>query len=557
MKDSLIYRFMFFTTIVVVVIMSMNFIWDYKSKKTQAIVEMHEKAEVITEQLIATREVIAKNQDLINYDSQGNFEFKHLNPAAVGMEICEVFGKSTNYSIKQTRIDYRNEKNAPDSYEIQGLKTFQNDPSLREIWGEDVIEGKKVFRYMVPLEIKEECLDCHGEPAGTLDISGYEKEGYQVGNLGGAISLVMPTDIFVANIRTNVYRHLGFSLLLIAVILISMYFLVTRLVLRSLDQLQAATAQIGRGNLDIDMSQIKAQGEIKQLAEHFQVMASQLKDLYTNLESKVEQRTKQFAEANEGLKIKQQELEAANIKLNEVNKHKSEFLAIMSHELRTPLTSIMAFTELLLNDVPKERKLERHNLEEIMANSENLLKLINNILDLAKIEAGRQELMLEYVDMADVLGSVESVIAPLAQKKELIFNTQLDPNVPLIHADPEKIRRVIENLAGNAVKFTPQGGRVEILVDNIPDEESILIRVIDTGIGIPKDVQNEIFERFTQLDSSNSRKYGGTGLGLALAKELVLLHHGKISVKSEVNGGSTFMIQLPICPLNKMEEGRT
>lgn len=557
MKDSLIYRFMFFTTIVVIVIMSMNFIWDYKSKKTQAIVEMHEKAEVITEQLIATREVIAKNQNLINYDSKGNFEFKHLNPAAVGMEICEIFGKSTNYSIKQTRLDYRDERNAPDSYEIQGLKTFQNDPSLREIWGEDVIEGKKVFRYMVPLEIKEECLACHGEPAGTLDISGYEKEGYQLGNLGGAISLVMPTDIFVANMRTNVYRHLGFSLLLIAVILISMYFLVNQLVLRSLDQLQAATAQIGQGNLDIDMSQIKAQGEIKQLAEHFQVMASQLKDLYTNLESKVEQRTKQFAEANEGLKIKQQELETANIKLNEMNKYKSEFLAIMSHELRTPLTSIMAFTELLLNDLPEERKLERHNLEEIMANSENLLKLINNILDLAKIEAGRQELMLDYVDMADVLSSVESVIAPLAQKKGLIFNTLLDPHVPLIQADPEKIRRAIENLAGNAVKFTPQGGKVEILVDNLPDEESIRIRVIDTGIGIPKDVQNEIFERFTQLDSSNSRKYGGTGLGLALAKELVLLHHGKISVESEVNGGSTFIIQLPICPLKIKEEGMT
>lgn len=552
MKDSLTYRFMLLTTIVIVVIMSLNFIWDYRSQRNQAIVEMHEKAQVITKQLIATREFVAKNQDRINYDSEGNFEFKHLNPAAVGMGICETFGQLTNYSIKQTRIGFRDIRNAPDPYEVQGLQTFRNNPELIEIWGEDVIDGKRVFRFMVPLVIKEECLSCHGEPAGELDITGHKKEGYRVGNLGGAISLVMPMDIFIDNIRTNVYRHLGFTLLLVAVILVSMYFLVTRLVLRSLGHLEVATAQIGQGNLDIDLSEIKAQGEIKQLAQHFQVMASQLKDLYTNLETKVEQRTKQLADANEGLKIKQQELEAANAKLNEINRYKSEFLAIMSHELRTPLTSIIAFTELLLEDVPKEREQERQNLEEIKTNSEHLLKLINNILELAKIEAGRQELKLEYVDMADVLGSVESVINPLARKKGLNFSTYLDPDVPLIQADPEKIRRVIENLAGNAIKFTPQGGHVEIRV-NYQSEGFICIQVKDTGIGIPQGVQNMIFERFTQVDSSNSRKYGGTGLGLALAKELVLLHKGEIKVESEVNVGSTFSVHLPIGPKGRKE----
>lgn len=548
MRDSLTNRFMMFTTLVVVSIMLIHFTWDYRTQRAQATLEMHEKAQVITKQLIATREVIAKNQDRINYDSQGNFEFKHLNPAAVGMEIGDIFGELTHYSIKQTRIDYRANRNAPDSFEIQGIQKFSQQPQLTEIWGEDIVEGQRVFRYMVPLQMNEECLTCHGDPIGDIDITGHFKEGYKVGELGGAISLVMPMDIFLQGIRVDVYRHLSFSLLLIGVIVFSMYFLVTRLVTRSLGELKIATAQVGQGHFDIDLNRIKAQGEIRELAQHIQHMANQLKDLYHNLEIKVEKRTLQLELANEDLRIKQEELEAANIKLNEINTYKSEFLAIMSHELRTPLTSVMAFTDLLLQDIPKEFKQERQNLRYIKANSKNLLKLINNILDLAKIEAGRLELHLEYMDMPDVLGTIDNVIAPLAREKGITWEISLDPEVSLLRADPEKLRRVIENLAGNAIKFTPSGGRVEIKVSKDPGGKWIFIRVVDTGIGIPPEEQDEIFERFTQIDSSDSRKYGGTGLGLALAKELVTLHKGKIWVESEVNKGSTFVVHIPKDP---------
>ncbi|WP_028305468.1 ATP-binding protein [Desulfitobacterium sp. PCE1] len=548
MKDSLTHRFMLFTTFVVVSIMLIHFTWDYRTQRAQATLEMHEKAQVITKQLIATREVIAKNQDRINYDSQGNFEFKHLNPAAIGMQIGDIFGQLTNYSIKQTRIDYRASCNAPDAFEAQGLLRFGQEPHLAEIWGEDVVEGERVFRYMVPLHMKEECLSCHGQPIGDIDITGHFKEGYKAEDLGGAISLIMPMDIFLQGMKVDVYRHLSFSLLLIGVIVISMYLLVTRLVTRSLGELKIATAQVGQGNFDIDLNCIKAQGEIKELTQHIQEMANQLKDLYQNLEAKVEKRTHQLELVNEDLRIKQDELEAANIKLNEINTYKSEFLAIMSHELRTPLTSVMAFTDLLLQELPKEFIQERQNLKYIKANSQNLLKLINNILDLAKIEAGRLELKLEYVDMADVLGAIDSVVAPLAKKKGIVWEINLAPEVSLLRADPEKLRRVIENLAGNAIKFTPSGGRVEIQVTNTPRENWIIIRVIDTGIGIPPEEQEEIFERFTQVDSSNSRKYGGTGLGLALAKELVTLHKGELWVESEINKGSTFVVYLPKDP---------
>ena len=553
---SLTYRFMWAITVVMILIVSINFMWDINQQKRQAMMEMREKAQVITKELIATREFIAQNQNKINCDSQGGFEFKHLNPAAVGMGISKIFAEMTNYSIKQTRLIYRDMQNAPDDFEIEVLQKFKANPNLQEYWAESEIDDKRVFRYIIPLKVEESCLPCHGGPVGELDVAGYPKEGYLEGSLGGAISLIMPMDLFVANLSANVLRYSGFFLLLIGASIGSIYILVNRLVVQPLSDLEKAMGQVGAGNLNVDFTNIRAEGEIEQLATHFQVMASQLRDLYYNLELKVDKRTYELEKANEVLKNKQQELENVNFQLKEANRYKSEFLAIMSHELRTPLTSIMAFTELLLTDMPEERTIEIQNLEEIRKNSENLLRLINNILDLAKIEAGRNEIKIDTVDLTDVIGSVEGVILPLAKQKGIIFHTCFLPDVPLIKADPEKIRRVVENLASNAVKFTDKGGKIIISVAYEKNDKEVIITISDTGIGIREDEQKIIFERFTQSDSSNSRKYSGTGLGLALAKELVEMHGGWITVESRIDRGSVFKVGIPELPKIKNGGGR-
>lgn len=451
----------------------------------------------------------------------------------------------TEYQMKPTNIEYRSTLNAPDEFEIIGLQQFEQNPEIEEYWATDLVDDKEVFRYMAPLKIEESCLSCHGEPVGEIDVTGYPKEGYKVGDSGGAISLIMPMDIFIENTRTNLMGNIFFFLFLIVVCISLIYYLVTRLVTSSLGDLEKAVGEVENGNLDVDLSEIRAEGEIKQLSLHFQQMINQLRDLYTNLESKVEERTVELGKANQVLKQHQQELEEANIRLNEVNTYKSEFLAIMSHELRTPLTSVIAFTELLLNEKNDVEDTERRYLEEIRTNSEILLRMINNILDLAKIEAGKSEIILETVDMADVIASVEGVIIPLARNKGLNLSFRIASDVPLIKADPEKIRRVVENLAGNAIKFTEKGGRVRIAVIYHEDQKEVLISVSDTGIGIKKDEFKYIFEKFTQSDSSASRKYGGTGLGLALAKELVELHGGWITVESEPNVGSIFTVGIP------------
>ncbi len=543
-NDNLTYTFMFATILIIIVIMGIKFWWDFNEQEKQLRNELLEKAQVITKQQAAVWDFMIINQDRINYDSQGSFEFKNLNCSTVAMGVGALLAETTDYRIKLTNIICRNTLNIPDTFELTILNRFQNETNLQEYWAIDTIDDYSVFRYMTPLRIEESCLSCHGEPQGELDISGHPKEGFKVGDLGGAISLVMPMDIFLQSIKSNILSNAIFFLLLILVFIVSIYFLVTRLVTSSLGELEKAVALVGSGNLNINLSHIRARGEIKRLANHFQAMAKQLKDLYSNLESEVENRTVELEEANKILLQHQDELKKANYKLIDANHYKSEFLAIMSHELRTPLTSIIAFTEMLA-ELPARDKRETQYLQEIKTSSQILVGLINNILDMAKIEAGKTEIIKEVMDLGDVFASVAGVLMPLAKNKEIQLTFNIQPEVPLFKADPEKIRRIVENLVGNAIKFTNNRGRVCILADYNHPEQEIIITVEDTGIGIKREDLHYIFNKFTQSDSSISRKYGGTGLGLALVKELVELHNGWIKVDSTLNKGTTFTVGLP------------
>lgn len=544
--DNLTFRFMLATVIVIIVVMGMKYFWDYHGEMKQAEREMLEKAQIITQQQKALWEFMAINQRKINYDLDGNLEYKFLSCSTVAMGVGAMLAAETDYKLKPTNINYRNILNAPDEFEVEGVLHLKEYPTTTEYWVIDNKDGKQVFRYMTPLTIDKYCLDCHGEPKGEIDISGYAKEGLKIGDFAGALSLTMPMDIYMENMHDSQRSNAFFFFLLIVVCITCIYFLVTKVVTSSLGELEHAVSKVGAGQWDVDLKGIKAMGEIRRLTNHFENMTEQLKDLYSNLELKVEQRTDELEKANLVLKKHQHELEQMNLRLEETNIYKSEFLAVMSHELRTPLTSIIAFTELLLVDLRPQDEKKIHILEDIQTNSQILLRLINNILDLAKIEAGKDQLNLEIVDMQDIIALVESVIAPLAKSKEIALSVHVDSDVPLTKADPEKIRRIIENLAGNAVKFTDPGGMVEISVQYDPSSYMIILRVKDTGIGIKEEDQKYIFEKFTQADSSSSRKYGGTGLGLSLAKELVELHQGWIKVESQYGGGSSFIVGIPI-----------
>jgi signal transduction histidine kinase len=320
--------------------------------------------------------------------------------------------------------------------------------------------------------------------------------------------------------------------------------LLSRIFIAPIERIAATARRIAAGERGL-RAEVHSRDELGELASAFDAMTEQLANqeeelrrMNLVLEQKVRERTAE-------LEQKQRELVAANVELERANRLKSEFLANMSHELRTPLNAVNGFSELLLEEIhgpltPKQRRY----VENILGSGRHLLQLINDILDLSKIEAGRMEVFPEEFSFRQVVDNATSVIQPLAQKKGLEVEVRVDPRLDRVRLDPGKTRQVLYNLLSNAVKFTDRG---KVTVTATPIDASWLELVVaDTGIGIKPEDQARIFREFEQVDGSHSRRYEGTGLGLALTRKLVELQGGTIRVESEVGRGSRFIVQLPV-----------
>jgi signal transduction histidine kinase len=239
-----------------------------------------------------------------------------------------------------------------------------------------------------------------------------------------------------------------------------------------------------------------------------------------------------------------QEIQDKNEQLESASRHKSQFLANVSHELRTPLNSIIGFTRLVLRKTESQiEKLQKENLQKVLISSEHLLNLINGLLDLSKIEAGRMEVYAETFILNDVVRMAASTVEPMLKNGHVRLVTEVAPDIPPVKTDRDKLKQVVLNLLSNAVKFTEKG---EIKVAAWRDNGNVKLTVCDTGIGMKKEALDYIFEEFRQADMSSTRRYGGTGLGLAIVRRFIHLMGGEIAVESEVGKGSTFTITIPI-----------
>ena len=239
-----------------------------------------------------------------------------------------------------------------------------------------------------------------------------------------------------------------------------------------------------------------------------------------------------------------QEIQDKNEQLEAANKHKSQFLANVSHELRTPLNSIIGFTRLVLRKTEGQiEKLQKDNLQKVLISSEHLLNLINGLLDLAKIEAGRMEAYVESFKLDEVMRMTIATVEPLLKDGRVKLVTEIAPDIPTLKTDRDKLKQSVLNLLSNAVKFTEKG---EIKVAAWRDNGSLKLTVSDTGIGMKKEALDLIFEEFRQADMSSTRRYGGTGLGLAIVRRFINLMGGEIVVESEEGKGSKFTITLPM-----------
>jgi signal transduction histidine kinase len=267
-------------------------------------------------------------------------------------------------------------------------------------------------------------------------------------------------------------------------------------------------------------------------------------DEFGALAARLNETARELARLDAEQRLTADTLRALNLKLEQASRAKSEFLANMSHELRTPLNAILGFTEMILDDLYGEAPAQlKEPLADIQTNGKHLLRLINDVLDLSKIEAGRMELALGDYAVEDVVATVRASLRSIADEKGLDLVTEVEPDLPVAHGDAKRLTQCLLNLVGNALKFT-QHGRVSVGVERRGAD--LRFRVSDTGIGIPADQIDEIFAEFRQVDTTTTRDFGGTGLGLSITKKFVEMHGGRIWAESELGKGSSFYFTIPV-----------
>jgi signal transduction histidine kinase len=331
--------------------------------------------------------------------------------------------------------------------------------------------------------------------------------------------------LYASMFRTSSLLLIGLGLALLASIFVA------RRVIRPLQTLRLGVERIGSGDLDFRL-QIKTGDEIEILAEEFNKMTENLRQAYAGLEQKVAARTQELAVANERLK--------------ELDHLKSDFVAKVSHELRTPLTAIKGALDLVLREVPGPlNEKQTHYLTRVRSNTQHLAGLINDLLDLSKIEEGKVELKATRVSVGGLMHEVVETVKPMAAEKPVLLEVKVPEPSVLVWADRDKITQVLMNLIGNAIKFTPSDGMVGVSAAS-DGMGWVRVSICDTGPGIPTSEQEKIFEKFYQVAQNGGPKPKGTGLGLAISKALVELHGGKIWIDSEINHGSTFSFTLPV-----------
>jgi len=379
------------------------------------------------------------------------------------------------------------------------------------------------YRYAEPIVLKEDCRACHAPPVGATANAAF-----------GIVSVDIPSRVRENQLLLNRVFLLAAGMLAGTLAIITFYLITTRLILQPVRVLQETAEKVSEGDLNI-RSDISTGDEFQQLSETFNTMLANLKDSADQLRS-----------INKGLDLKLGQLAESNLALYESNRLKSEFLANVSHELRTPLNSILGFADLLKDSLASgpDSKTSRY-IHNILQSGRHLLELINDLLDLAKIEAGRMEIRSEPLSLSDLFEGLGNILKPLLEQKDLTLAIQVGPDVPIIRSDPGKLQQILYNFLSNAIKFSPVAGRVELAAER-NGAEHVRITITDQGPGIEPQKQQLIFEKFRQVDASVTRTHSGTGLGLAISKELTTLLNGSIGVRSAVGEGSTFWIVVPL-----------
>ena len=440
--------------------------------------------------LLAEDPVLIASQPILTSEDEGPIRGALIMGYYLDAANIDRLGETTLLSLAVQRID---SMRMPVDFQAARLSLSQEAPILVQPLGEKYVAGYALL------------MDVYGKPALVLRVD-------------------MPRDIYQRG-RTNIaYLILAIVGAGLVVGVVAML-VIEKWVLSRLTRLSKSVSNIGEsGDLSTRVS-MEGRDEVSKLADTIDVMTETL-----------EQSSKTLQEKNE--------------QLEEANRAKSEFLAHMSHELRTPLNVIMGFSELMLDGVPgKVSKEQRQCLNDIWGGGQHLLGLVNDILDLSKIESGKMELKLRDIELPGVIKSLRSEIMPMLAPRKQSLDIKVEKGLPLVRADKAKVTQVLLNLLGNATKFTPDGSKLK--VEAVRENNWCRVSVIDNGTGIKQEDQERIFEPFCQLDSALEKEERGTGLGLTIARQIVEKHGGRIWVESEYGKGSRFSFTLPLATVSQ------
>ena len=400
------------------------------------------------------------------------------------------------------------------------------EPDRRE-WTREA-PAEKAYYYYAAVRAAASCVGCHRDPERMGGPDAVRAE-LKPDDMMAIVRIRLPTREIEEGFHTNravlISFAIGTSLLIIA----GSYLIIRYVIVKPLNHLKAVAEAIAGGELNI-RSEIQTGDEFEDLSHAFNRMIR-------NLTNTQDRNKKLIAD----LDRKVDELARVNMALYENNRLKGDFLATMSHELRTPLNSIIGFSEVLLTADNLTEK-QRRYAGNIMTGGKQLLALINDVLELAKLEAGKMRLRPEQLDVAAVCEHAAAMFRQQAEKKNIDLVAAADPGTPPVRQDAGKLHQILTNLLSNAVKFTPEGGRVGLRA--AVDGADLVLTVTDSGVGIAPEEQDLIFEKFRQAANPLTREQGGTGLGLSIVRELSKLLGGDVALHSELGRGSTFTVRV-------------
>jgi two-component system, NarL family, sensor histidine kinase BarA len=432
-----------------------------------------------------------------------------------------------DYHFKILKPDARLPEQKPEGDEVSVVNRLAANPDVPEATVNQSDLG--VFHYYGVIRAEQSCIQCHNRsPAGA----GVANPPLKEGDLMAVVKVSLSTKSIETGKNVNRALLLSFALLTAILIMTGSYLIIRYVVVKPVKHLKAVSDAIVAGQLNV-RSEIHTGDEFEDLSDAFNRMVRHLMD------AQEEQK-----KLNTDLDTRLDDLARANMALYESDKTKGDFLSTVSHELRTPLHGIIGFSDVLLSSASPLSEKQGRWVANIKTSGQQLLTLINDILDLAKIEAGKMDLRPEEFSVPEFCDSLLPPFRLPAEKKNIELRVQYDANLPTVRQDAGKIRQILTNLLSNAIKFTPEGGRVNLHA--VADGDSVVFTVADTGVGIPPDEQDRVFEKFRQAGRSTlTREHEGTGLGLSIVREICGLLGGEVTLKSELGRGSTFTVRLP------------